>query len=184
MKVILQQDVANVGKEGEVKEVADGYARNFLIPKKLALAATAGNLRSLKNEMDAVQRRSDRAKQEASDLGTKIQAASVTIKAHVGAGTKLYGSVTTQDIADALKAQADIDVDKRKIMLDEPIRSLGSFSVPVKLQRGLTVKLAVEVVNAEAPEPAPAPSSAKPAEPSPNEQATDETPDTPSAEEA
>jgi len=149
MKVILQQDIANLGKEGDVVEVADGYGRNYLLPRRLAVAATSGNLRDLKNQLAAEQRKSERARHEAASLGEKLKDVTVTIKARVGAGTKLYGSVTSHDIVEALEAQHQIALDRRKIHLDEPIRSLGSYTIPVKLQRGISVNLGVEVVAAE-----------------------------------
>jgi large subunit ribosomal protein L9 len=150
LKVILIQDVKALGKKGEIKEVAEGYARNFLIPRGLVIEATAGNLNRLSSEQKKQDEQKAKAQSDAEKLAKKIDGQSLNISARTGDGGRLFGSVTSGDIALALKKK-NITVDKRKIELDEPIKSLGTFSVRVKLHQHVTASLEV-VVKPEAKE--------------------------------
>ena len=154
MKVILRQDVEKLGRAGDVVKVAPGYGRNYLIPKKFALEATAGNIKIADIEKLAQARRDHREKEAATILARDIVKLTVTIRRKSGEGGSLYGSVTALDIADFLVTHK-IDIDKRKIQLEEPIKSIGEFQVPVRLHREVTVpiKLIVEA-EAETQEPA------------------------------
>ncbi|MCF6096285.1 50S ribosomal protein L9 [Thermovorax subterraneus] len=146
MKVILLQDVKTLGKKGDLVNVADGYARNFLFPKNLAVEATPGNLAKLEEEKKAKEKKLARQKMEAEEMADKIKKCSVMLKVKAGAQGKLYGSINSKNIADALKEQYGIDIDKRKIQLDEPIKAFGSYEVPVKLHPEVEAKLVVRVV--------------------------------------
>jgi large subunit ribosomal protein L9 len=153
MKVILKQDVDKLGKTGEIVRVADGYGRNYLIPRHIAIAATPGNLKIMEIESLASARRDQRDKAAASLVARELVKLVVTIQRKAGEGGTLYGSVTSIDIADFLITHK-IDIDKRKIQLEEPIKSIGEFQVPVRLHREVTVPIKV-VVEAE-PEAPPA----------------------------
>ena len=146
MKVIFLQDVVRVAKTGEVKEVADGYGRNFLLPRRLAVLATAGALK----EMEALIKRaaSRRAKTEAelAELANQLNGKEVVLKAKAGAKEKLYGTITTADIAAELEHSHSLIVDKRKIDLVEPIRQVGSYDVAIKLGKELVPQIKVTVV--------------------------------------
>lgn len=146
MKVIFLQDISKVAKTGEVKEVADGYGRNFLLPQRLAVPATAGALK----EMEALIKReaSRRAKTEAelAELANQLNGKEVVLKAKAGAEKQLYGSITTADIAAALESTHSLVVDKRKIELAETIRQVGSYDVAVKLGKDLVPRIKVTVV--------------------------------------
>jgi large subunit ribosomal protein L9 len=148
MKVILKQDVEKLGKSGEIVRVADGYGRNFLIPQNIAIPATPGNLKIMEIERLAAARRDQRDKAGASLVAKELVKLIVTIQRKAGEGGTLYGSVTSIDIADFLITHK-IDIDKRKIQLDEPIKSIGEFQVPVRLHREVTVPIKV-IVEAEA----------------------------------
>ncbi|HOB19388.1 MAG TPA: 50S ribosomal protein L9 [Candidatus Atribacteria bacterium] len=145
MKVILLKDVKGQGKAGEVKNVSDGYARNFLIPNKLAVEATDKNLSELKARQASEEHRRQQELAEARALAEKISNVEVIIKAKCGDNGKLFGSVTNKEIADALKAQHALDVDKKKIVLPDPIRNLGDFTLDVKVYPEVTAKLRVKV---------------------------------------
>lgn len=133
MKVILLKDVKGTGKAGEVKEVSDGFARNFLIPKGAAKAADAGALNDLKNKEAARLHKIEVDKAEARELAAKLESILIKIEASHGADGRLYGSITSQHVADELKKASGIDVDKRKIVLDTPIKAYGKYEIPVKL---------------------------------------------------
>ena len=148
MKVILLSEVSSIGKAGDTVEVAPGYGRNYLIPQKLALLATPGNLRSLHTLLSTVQARQGRLRQDAEAVASRIAAAPCTIPKRVGEQDKLYGSVTAQDIAEALTRQG-IEVDRKKIHLPEPIRTLGDHTVPIRLHPEVTAELTVSVVRKE-----------------------------------
>ncbi len=150
MKVILKQDVEKLGKTGEIVKVADGYGRNYLIPRHIAIPATPGNLKIMELDRLAAARRDQRDKAAASLVGRELVKLVVTIQRKSGEGGTLYGSVTSIDIADFLITHK-IDIDKRKIQLEEPIKSIGEFQVPIRLHREVTVPLRV-IVEAE-PEP-------------------------------
>ncbi len=150
MNVILKQDVEKLGKTGDVVKVAPGYGRNYLIPRKLAVEATPGNMKMVEIEKAAQARRDFREKESATILARDIVKLTVTVRRKAGEGGSLYGSVTGIDIADSLAAHK-IEIDKRKIHLDEPIKAIGEYQVPIRLHREVTVPIKV-VVEAE-PEP-------------------------------
>jgi len=144
MKIILQQDIHDLGLEGETVEVADGYARNYLIPKGLALEATAQNLKMMEQRQRKIEAKRLRAKEEAQALKEKMEALVLMFRQKAGEEGKLYGSVTAMDIASALEEKG-IVVDRRKIVLDQPIKSLGDFDVTVKIYPEVTATLKVTV---------------------------------------
>lgn len=144
MKVILKQDVEKLGKAGDVVKVAPGYGRNYLIPKRVALEATPGNIKIAEMEKLAQARRDHREKETATILARDILKQTVTIRRKAGEGGSLYGSVTALDIADFLITHK-IDLDKRKIQLEEPIKALGEYQVPIRLHREVTVPIKVIV---------------------------------------
>ena len=146
MKVILLTDVKGKGKKDQIIEVSDGYARNFLFPKKLAAEADAKAIGDAKNKEAAAARKIELEKQAARDLAEKLQGVLVKIQSKAGADGRLYGSITSSDIADALKAQTSIEIDRRKIALDKPIRTHGQFDLDVKLYAGISGKLHVLIV--------------------------------------
>lgn len=145
MKVILKDDVKNVGKMGQVVNVADGYARNYLVPRGLAVEANIKNIRSLEHEKRIIQEKAKKIKISAQDLVHKISTMSFVIKAKAGEEGKLFGSVTTMDIAELLKNEG-IEIDKKKISLDEPIKRLGSYSVNIKLHPEISTQINIQVV--------------------------------------
>ena len=148
MEVILREDVEQLGGRGEVVKVAAGYARNFLLPKRLAVAATESNKKIVEQEKQAYLKREAKAQGESEDLAKLIQGQVITISQKAGENDHLFGSVTTKDIADALE-QKGFTIDRRKIQMDEPIRTLGEFEVPVRLHRAVTTNLKVHVVRDE-----------------------------------
>jgi len=148
MEVILREDISNLGTRGQVVKVAPGYARNFLIPKKLAVTATESNKKIVEQERQAHLRKEAKAVGEAQDLAKLMTGVSVTINQKAGENDQLFGSVTSKDVADALAAKG-YTIDRRKIQLDEPIKSLGEFKVPVKLHREVTAEVVVVVAKEE-----------------------------------
>ena len=148
MKVILQQDIKNVGRDGEVVTVADGYARNYLFPRKLAVEAVGGALKNVQMKQTLEERRGEKLKAQADQAAARLEGKTVEIAARAGAGDRLYGSITAQDIADAVKSKLGVTVDKRKVQLTDPIKAMGRYTVPVKLHRDVAVPLTVEVVKA------------------------------------
>ena len=145
MKVILLKDVKGQGKKDDVIEVSDGYARNFLLKNGLAKEATATNLNSVNIAKKAEEHRKAVEKAEAMELAKKISAVSVVVKIKVGETGKLFGALNTQAIADALKAQHNIDIDKKKIVLADPIKSIGIYTVTIKPYAEVSAKLQVTV---------------------------------------
>ncbi|MBD5141061.1 MAG: 50S ribosomal protein L9 [Ruminococcus sp.] len=145
MKVIFLQDVKGSGKKGDVKEVADGYARNFLIGKGLAVEATAKNMSDLAGKKSSEQHKADVAKQEAESAAAKIKGKKIICKSKAGQGGKLFGSVTAGNIADLISAQLGVMVDKKKISLDTEIKSFGTYTAEVKFLAGISEKITVEV---------------------------------------
>jgi len=145
MKVILKEDVRNLGKVGQIVNVADGYARNYLVPKGLAIVADTKNIKSIEHEKRILQEKERKIKETARELTTTLTSMTLVIKAKAGEEGKLFGSVTTMDIAEALKHQG-IEVDKKKIILEEPIKRLGSYAVTVKLHPEATAQLSLEVI--------------------------------------
>lgn len=146
MKVILQQDVKNIGKKGEIVEVAEGYGRNFLLPRGLAVEASAGNVRKVEHQKQTESNKAARELKEAQKIGAKLRDQDVQVSARVGEGGKLFGSVTTQEIADQIRRQFSVEIDKRKIDLKEPIKSLGTHPVTVKVHPQVHVPVKVKVV--------------------------------------
>jgi len=145
MKLILRQDYEKLGKLGDIVDVKDGYARNYLIPRKIGYAATAGNLHALEEEKKQVDNRQKKEFHQAEKLSAELEKTSVTLKVKVGEDEKLFGSVTSQMIADALKEKG-ITIDKRGIELEEPIKALGIYTVNMKLHTNVTGKVKVWVV--------------------------------------
>ena len=145
MKVILSKDVAGTGKAGEVKDVADGYARNYLLPRKLAVPASAGALKGVEQRKAAESQKAAKEEAAAQALAERLTAAPVVVTAKVGDQGRLYGSITSADIAEQLSALIGQPFDRRMIQLEEPIRQLGSFEVPVRLHRAVSTKLKVDV---------------------------------------
>jgi large subunit ribosomal protein L9 len=149
MEVILREHVDNLGRRGDVVKVAPGYARNYLLPRKLALAVTAGNKKIIDRERKVAEAREAEEKQTAEALANRLSQAEISIARRVGETDQLYGSVTSADIAEALAARG-LEIEKRKIHLDEPLKSIGEFTVPVKLHRDVTANLKVAVVKQDA----------------------------------
>ncbi|MDP8924814.1 MAG: 50S ribosomal protein L9 [Chloroflexota bacterium] len=145
MKVILTKDVAGTGKAGEVKDVADGYARNYLLPRKLAVPASASALKGVEQRKAAESQKVAKEEAAARDLAERLTAAPVVVTAKVGDQGRLYGSITSADIAEQLTRMLGQPFDRRMIQLDEPIRQLGTFDVPVRLHRAVSTKLKVDV---------------------------------------
>ena len=146
MKVILTQDVKKVGKEGELVEVAEGYGRNYLIPKGLAQAATSGNVRRVEGEKKVEKEKKRRELEAAEKEGKRIDGQTIKIQGKVGDAGKLFGSITSTEIAERLKKQYKVDVDKRKIVLKDSIKSLGTYDVTVKIHPKVHVNVRVQVV--------------------------------------
>ncbi|MBP3333152.1 MAG: 50S ribosomal protein L9 [Clostridia bacterium] len=147
MKVILTQDVKAQGKKGDVINVSDGYARNFLLPKGLAIEADAKALNDQKNKDAAKQHKIDVEIAEAKDIAAKLENIKVVIKATSGSDSRLYGAVTVKEISESLAEQFNITIDKRKIVLDKPIKNYGDYTLDVKLYTKVVGKLSVSVVN-------------------------------------
>ncbi len=146
MKVILLDNIKGVGKKDEVINASDGYARNFLFPKKLAVEANSENMSKLNNKKEANNYRKDLEKQAAEETAKKLKGILLKINVKAGENGKIFGGVTAKEIADTLKTQANIEVDKKKIELKEQIKTLGTFSVNVKLYEGVTGVLKVDVI--------------------------------------
>ena len=145
MKVILLQDVKGKGKKGQMLEVSDGYARNFMLPRKLAVEATADTINTMRMTDKANQEKRQREREEAFALSNQLKAITVTVKAKGGGAGRLFGSVTTQNIADALKKDHGITLDKHKIVLSDNIRNVGSYTAKCKLGYEITADLKVKV---------------------------------------
>ena len=145
MKIVLRQDIDRLGKRGEVVKVADGYARNHLMPKRLALRATAGNLKRVELERHRLGVRIIREKSDAEELAKRLAGVSCTVARKVGENDMLFGSVTNADVAGFLEKEG-FSVDKRKIVLEEPIKALGIYNVPVRLHPDVTAEVKVWVV--------------------------------------
>jgi large subunit ribosomal protein L9 len=148
MDVILREDVEKLGTRGQLVKVAPGYARNFLLPNKMAVAATESNKKIVEQERQAYLRREAKVEGEAKELGNMLGAVSITIHQKAGENDQLFGSVTSKDIAEALEKQG-YSIERRKIALEEPIKTLGEFKVPVKLHREVTADITVHVVKEE-----------------------------------
>jgi large subunit ribosomal protein L9 len=145
MEVILREHIDNLGRRGDVVKVAPGYARNYLLPRKLALAVTESNKRQIEREKKVAEVREAEEQLQAEALAQRITASEIEIARRVGENNTLYGSVTSADIAQALEAKG-FQVDKRKIVLPEPLKAVGEVTVPLKIHRDVTVQLKVKVV--------------------------------------
>ena len=145
MKVILLDNIKGVGKKDEVINASDGYARNFLLPRKLAVEANAENMSKLKNKQDSVQHKRNVEQEKAQEIANKFKDITVNIKVKAGDNGRIFGGVTSKEISENLKAQYKIDVDKKKIVLNETIKNLGVFNVQVKLFEGIVGNLKVNV---------------------------------------
>ena len=145
MKVILLKDVKGTGKKGEIKEVSDGYARNFLLKKGVAVEANQANMEELDEKSKSKERKALIEYEEAVLLGKQMENVNIQIEVKSGEGGRLFGSITSKEIAEQLKKQKNIDIDKRKILMDEPIRTLGSTLVEIKLHKKVTTKIRVDV---------------------------------------
>ena len=145
MKVVLKDDIKNIGKMGQIVDVTAGYARNYLVPKGLAVEANTKNIKSLEHQKRIIQDNATKIKNSAQDLSNKISTITLVIKAKSGEEGKLFGSVTTMDIAELLQNEG-VEIDKKRISLDEPIKRLGSYTVNVKLHSEISTQLNVQVV--------------------------------------
>ena len=148
MDVILREDIDKLGARGQVVHVAAGYARNFLLPKRLAVAATEANKKIVEQERQSHLRKEAKQKTEAEDLGKMMAGVTVTIAQKAGENDQLFGSVTSKDVADALEKK-NFSIDRRKIQLDEPIKQLGEHKIAVRLHRDVTAEVTVNVVREE-----------------------------------
>ena len=146
MKVILLQDIRGKGKKGQLIEVSDGYARNYMLPRKLAVEATADNVNTMRMTNKAMQEKRQREREEAVAVSQRLREITLTVRAKGGGAGRLFGSVTSQEIADALKAQEGIVLDKRKILLDEQIKTVGNYTVKVKLGYEVSGELKLTIV--------------------------------------
>ncbi len=145
MKVILQQDIKGKGKRGQMIEVSDGYARNYMLPRKLAVEANADNVNTMRMNDKAQQEKRQREREEAFAISNRMKEITVTVYAKGGGAGRLFGSVTTQEIADALQKEHGIALDKRKIVLEESIKTVGTYAVKCKLGYEITAELKVRI---------------------------------------
>jgi len=145
MKVILKEDVKSIGSMGQIVDVSDGFARNYLVPKGLAVEANVKNMRSLEHEKKVIQEKARKVKNSVQDLANRLAEMNVVIKTKAGEEGKLFGSVTTMDIAEQLKNQG-IEIDKKKISLDEPIKRLGTYAVNLRLHSEITAQVNIQVI--------------------------------------
>jgi large subunit ribosomal protein L9 len=145
MKVLLNESVKNVGRAGEIKEVKDGYARNYLIPRGIASVATAGTVKQAEAQRDAEARREAKNLAANQALGQRVGSTTVTLRARVGEQGRLYGAITASDVAGALSEQLGQAIDRRRVELEEPIRQLGQYKVPVRLARDVVPEVSVTV---------------------------------------
>ncbi len=145
MKVILLQDVRGQGKKGEMINVSDGYARNFLFPRKLAQEATADNVNTMRMNDKAKKEKEQRAREEAAALSARLREMTLTVTAKGGGAGRLFGSVTSQEISDALKEQEGVELDRRKIVIEESIKTVGLYTIKCKLGFGIDAPLKVDV---------------------------------------
>ena len=148
MQVVLLEDVKSLGKKGQIVNVNDGYARNFILKKNLGVEATAKNLNDLKLQKANEAKIAAEQLAAARELGEKLEKSSVTVAIKAGEGGRAFGSVSSKEIGKAIQDQLGLDVDKKKIVLNDPIKAIGSFEVPIKLHKDVTAKLAVKVVEA------------------------------------
>ena len=148
MKVILQQDVKGKGKKGQMIEVSDGYARNYMLPRKIAIEATADNVNTMRMNDKAAAEKAAKERAEAVEIGKKLREMTLTVTAKGGGAGRLFGSVTNAEIADALAKKAGIKLDKRKIVISDPIKNVGTYTVTCKLGYEITAPLTVKIEEA------------------------------------
>ena len=148
MEVVLLEDVKALGKKGQIVKVNEGYARNFILPKKLGVEATPKNLNDLKLQKANAEKRAAQQLAAAKELAAKLEAASVTLSIKAGANGKTFGSVSSKEIGKAIEDQIGLEIDKKKLVLPEPIKTFGTHEVPVKLHKDVVAKLAVKVTEA------------------------------------
>ena len=148
MDIVLLEDVKSLGKKGQLVKVNDGYARNFILPKKLGVEATAKNLNDLKLQKANAEKIAAKQLAEAKALAEKLQGLSVTISMKAGEGGRAFGSVSGKEISKAITEQLELDIDKKKFQLQDPIKTFGTHEVPIRLHKDVTAKLAVKVVEA------------------------------------
>ncbi|HEY8463142.1 MAG TPA: 50S ribosomal protein L9 [Bacillota bacterium] len=146
MKVILQNDIRSLGKKGDIKEVADGYARNYLIPKGLAIEATAGNVKMVSQQKEQAIKKDLKDAAEAQQLAERLNGTTITFKTKAGEGGRLFGSITAKDIAEQIRKIFKVELDKRKLEIDDSIKTLGSHPVKVHLYKGIVAEITVNVV--------------------------------------
>lgn len=146
MKVILLNDIKGVGKKDQVLEASDGYARNYLLPKKLAVEANTENMSKLKARQDSNKFKKDTEKKEAEELASKLKGIMLKIKVKAGENGKIFGGVTSKEISDGLKKDYQIDIDKKKILLNETVKTLGTITVDIRLFEGVIGKLKVDII--------------------------------------
>ena len=146
MQIILLQDVKTLGKKGDTVNVNDGYARNFIIPKKLGIEATPKNINDLKLQKVNEEKRAQEKLEEAKAFAQKIEEKPVKVKLKIGEGGKTFGSISTKEIAKEVKEQLGFEIDKKKMVLEEPIKNLGTYEVPVKIHKDVTASLKVNVI--------------------------------------
>ena len=145
MRVVFLNDVEGVAHAGEIKNVADGYARNFLLPRKLAAAATTATMQQAEARARAIAREQEKADEAARAIAQQLGATAIVLKARAGEQGRLFGSITSSDIADALSARAGRDIEHRQVQLEAPLKELGTFQVPVSLTRNVRAEVSVEV---------------------------------------
>lgn len=148
MKVILLKDIKGTGKKDQIIEVSDGYGRNYLLPRKLAVEATSEALNSIERSKSAAKHREDVKKNDAETAARELKGKTVTVKVRAGENGRLYGSITTQEIADALKAQHGVELDKRKIEMDEKVTSVGQTTISLKMYAGVSTKMNLVIESA------------------------------------
>jgi large subunit ribosomal protein L9 len=146
MKVILKQDIRALGKRGDIQEVSDGYARNFLLPKGLAMEATTGNLKVLADKKESAARREELEYAETQELAKRLTGCMVTFKVKTGEGGRLFGSITAKDIADQIKKEHQLDLDRRKLAIDDSIKNIGDYPVKIHLYKGISAEIIVKVI--------------------------------------
>ena len=146
MKGILTQDVKKIGKKGEIINASDGYAKNFLFPQKLAVPADAQNLNELKAKQASEKHKKELETEEAKKIAEQIKQIKITIKAKIGENQKLFGSITSKEIAEQIEKQIKIKIDKKKITLKDPIKTIGEYPIEIKLYEGVSLKTTVQII--------------------------------------
>lgn len=148
MKVVLLQDVKDLGKKGDLVNASDGYARNFLFPRKLAVEATAGKLKEIEDKRSSERNKKEKELLAAKELADKLSKIEISFKTKAGENGKLFGSITGKDVADAIKAQHKIEIDKKKVVLHDAIKALGTYQVEIKVYPEVSAKINIKVVEA------------------------------------